>query len=343
MDYKVDMENKVKIRKKSVLPNVTIWESCDASISIAIEEFSEQSAPYSTFSRRYPILRLIKEVIDPAVVAYMKTLPGDYMGFVPGAGREMEYSEVTRLLGFDGMVRVQCQLLRHFLKTRDKHTPRDRCFIATFESLADLIFCCMYKQPKISTAAADINLNTQRRQGFCEFCGNLTELSSFIDTLMKGQPNDIEPSEDKKFELSHKYCAEHRPLLMNGEWNPSYKQAKRSLTQFNIELRRLSLQCTLRAIPNAQSGDQLVDDYFFHYMLGQTLSPSDQVELRNLARLMVDSKLSDNKKKMLALQKRGLSQYEIGQKLLSRKQLPMTRQAVSKALAAIRKQFLLPG
>lgn len=337
------MENKVKRRKKSALPNVNIWESCDASISIAIEEFSEQSAPYSTFSRRYPILRLIKEVIDPAVVAYMKTLPDDYMGFVPGAGREMGYSEVTRLLGFDSMVRVQRQLLRHFLKTRDKHTSRDKCFIATLESLADLIFCCMYKQPKISTAAADINLNTQRRQGFCEFCGNLTELSSFIKALMTGQPNNIEPTEEKKFELSHKYCTEHRSQLMSGEWNPAYKQAKRSLTQFNIELRRLSLQCTLRAIPNAQSGDQLVDAYFFQYMLSQTLSPSDKAELRNLARLMVDSKLSDNKKKMLVLQKFGFSQYEIGQKLLNRKQQPMTRQAVSKALAAIRKPFLLPN
>ncbi|MGD3099460.1 hypothetical protein [Escherichia coli] len=58
---------------------------------------------------------------------------------------------------------------------------------------------------------------------------------------------------------------------------------------------------------------------------------------------MVDSKLSDNKKKMLVLQHYGYTQSQIGKKLLSRKQQPMTPQAVSKALAAVRKDFLLPA
>ena len=76
-------------------------------------------------------------------------------------------------------------------------------------------------------------------------------------------------------------------------------------------------------------------------MLSLTIQPADHAELRNLARRMVDSKLSDTKKKMLALQKLGFNQTEIGQRLLNANHQPMTRQAVSKALASVRKEFLL--
>lgn len=76
--------------------------------------------------------------------------------------------------------------------------------------------------------------------------------------------------------------------------------------------------CAKRATPHAAaSGDKLVDNYLFHYMLGQTLQPADITELRNLARLMVDSKLSDTKKKILMLQYSGLNQSEIAEQLLS--------------------------
>jgi hypothetical protein len=46
---------------------------------------------------------------------------------------------------------------------------------------------------------------------------------------------------------------------------------------------------------------------------------------------------------MLVLKQSGFSQAEIGKRILNAKQQPMTRQAVSKALATIRKEFLLGG
>jgi len=46
-----------------------------------------------------------------------------------------------------------------------------------------------------------------------------------------------------------------------------------------------------------------------------TFDPSDDKALRNIARKMVDSRLTDNKKKMLTLRKQGLSQKEIANKL----------------------------
>jgi transcriptional regulator len=63
--------------------------------------------------------------------------------------------------------------------------------------------------------------------------------------------------------------------------------------------------------------------------------------LRDVARLMVDAKLSDAKKKMLVLQLSGLNQSEIAKRLPGCEQQPLTRQAVSKALASIPAIFLL--
>lgn len=72
----VDMKN---------APKIVIWENCDHHISAAIQQFEELWLPYSVLSRRYPILRLIKEVIDSALNSYIQTLPENYAGYVPGA------------------------------------------------------------------------------------------------------------------------------------------------------------------------------------------------------------------------------------------------------------------
>lgn len=140
---------------------------------------------------------------------------------------------------------------------------------------------------------------------------------------------DTELESRKKIELSHQYCARHRPILANGSRNPAYRQAKRSLAQFKLELDQLNRQCAKRATPQAASGDPLVDRYFYHYMLSQTVQPADKEELRNQARLMVDSKLTDRKKQILILQWSGLNQSEIARKL------GIERQAVSKALKSL--------
>lgn len=308
---------------------ITIWEGCDPDISEAIERFQDRWRPYSTASRRYPIVRLIQEVIDPAVATYMNALPARYSGFVSGVGAGMDFSETIRLVGFDTMVRLQRQLLRHFIKTVDRQDSRDQRFVATVESLTSLVWDCACKRPKKSTTTTGVNLNAQRKHGFCELCGELTEFADFMATVAGEQVNDIELQDRKKLELSHQYCARHRPILANGSRNPAYRQAKRSLAQFNLELDRLNRQCAKRATPQAASGDPLVDRYFYHLMLSQTVQSADKGELRNQARLMVDSKLSDRKKQILILQWDGLNQSEIARKL------GIERQAVSKALKSL--------
>lgn len=308
---------------------ITIWEGCDPEISEAIERFQNRWRPYSTASRRYAIIRLIQEVIDPAVAAYMNALPACYSGFVSGVGVGMDFSETIRLVGFDTMVRLQRKLLRHFIKTVDRQDSRDQRFVATVESLTSLVWDCACKRPKKSTTITGVNLNAQRKHGFCELCGELTEFTDFMATVADEQVNDIELQDRKKLELSHQYCARHRPILANGSRNPAYRQAKRSLAQFNLELDRLNRQCAKRASPQAASGDLLVDRYFYHLMLSQSIQSADKGELRNQARLMVDSKLSGRKKQILILQWDGLNQSEIARKL------GIERQAVSKALKSL--------
>ena len=311
-------------------PTIVIWEGCDPTVSEAIEQFEDRWRPYSASSRRYPIVGLLQELIDPAVAAYTATLPQRYLGHIPGAGTGVGLSGIIRLVGLDAMVRMQRQLLRQFIKTEDRQTPRDRRFVATLESLIGLVWDCACKRP-VKSKVRDTRLNGERLQGFCRFCGSLAELTSFAGG--SDDPKADDPEE--KLRLSSLYCLDHRPKLPSGAWNPVYRQARRSLAQFDLELARLSQQCAKPATAQVKSGDQLVDGYFFHYVMRQTLQPADKAELRNQARLMVDSKLSDRKKQILMLQWSGLNQSEIARKL------GIERQAVSKALAAIPAMFRL--
>jgi DNA-binding NarL/FixJ family response regulator len=308
---------------------ITIWEGCDPGFAKAIAAFETLWGPYSTTSRRYPIVRLIHEVIDPAVATYVKTLPARYSDFVAGAGTGTDFSEIIRLVGLDAMVRLQRQMLRRFILTIDTQDSRDQRFVATIESLTELVWDCACKLPKKSSVAKGVNLNAERKYRFCELCGELTELAAFMATASDLHVNDPALEDRKKLQLSHQYCARHRPILANGSRNPAYRQAKRSLAQFNLELDRLNRQCAKRASPQVASGDLLVDRYFYHLMLRQTVQSADKGELRNQARLMVDSKLSDRKKQILILQWDGLNQSEIARKL------DIERQAVSKALKSL--------
>ncbi|WP_202808407.1 LuxR family transcriptional regulator [Pseudomonas aeruginosa] len=309
---------------------ITVWEGCDPTVSEAIAQLQERWHPYSRYSDRYPIVRLIQQLIDPAVATYMNSLPARYSGFVSGVGAGMDFSEIIRLVGFDTMVRLQRQLLRHFIKTEDREDSRDQRFVATIESLIGLVWDCACKRPAKSRVRTT-RLNGERRQSFCRFCGSLTELAMYADGSDTPKANDLE----EELRLSSQYCLDHRPRLPSGTWNLAYRQARWSADQFDLELARLGRQSAKPATPQAKSGNKLIDSYVFHYVAGQCLQPADTAQLRNEARLMVDAKLSDRKKQMLMLQWSGLNQSEIA------RQLGIGRQAVSKAIAAIPEKFHL--
>ncbi len=309
---------------------ITIWEGCDPTVSEVIGQFEDRWRPYSAYSRRYPIIRLIRELIDPAVASYTATLPSHYLVHIPGAGTGMALSEFIRLVGLAAMVRIQRQLLGAFVLIEDKQPARDTRFVATLESLIELVWACARKKPAKSKVGKT-RLNGQRRQGFCRFCGSLAELTSFAGA--SDEPKEADPGE--KLRLSSLYCMDHRPQLPNGAWNPAYRQARRSVAQFDLELNRLRLQSARVAAPQVISGDRLVDSYIHRCVAGRALRPGDEVDLRNLARRMVDSKLSDRKKQMLMLQSYGLNQSEIARRF------GIERQAVFKALQSIPAKFRL--
>lgn len=75
--------------------------------------------------------------------------------------------------------------------------------------------------------------------------------------------------------------------------------------------------------------------------VGVSLGPNDIDKIRNIARKMVDSRLTDNKKRMLALRMYGFSQYEIAQNMMKHIGKKMTHQAVSKALSTVSYEFRL--
>ena len=307
---------------------ITIWKGCDPTVADTIRRFRNCWEPYSAASKRYPIARLVEELIDPVVASYTATLPSRYLGHIPGAGTGVAFSEIMRLVGAEAMVRVQRRLLRAFVLTEDQHSKRDQRFVATLETLIELVWACKRKQPAKRNVRG---LNGQRLKVFCRYCGTLAELATFAES----GGDDGQRGMDEKLRLSNLYCAAHRPKLPDGEWNPAYRKAKRSIAQFDLELARVSRQCASRGTPQAKSGEELVDSYIHSYMLGQTLTLAEEAELRDLARLMVDSRLSDRKKQILMLLRLGFNQSEIARRL------GVERQAVSKAIASIPEIFCL--
>lgn len=310
---------------------IVIWKGCDPTVTKAISLFQDRWHPYSASSRRYPIIRLIQNLIDPAVAVYMATLPERYLGFVPGVGTGVTLSEIIRLVGLDAMVRLQRRLLRQFVKTVNEETARDQRFVATMETLIELVSDCACKGPVRSKIAGDNPppLNSKRRQGFCKFCGALTELTSFIED------GNWPQGDDENLRLSDRYCAEHRPRFADGSWNPAYRRAMRSIDQFDVELLRLSKQSAKPEKLRADSGNRSVDRYIQGQVAQKSLELVDKAGLRNQARQMTDERLTDRKKSIMTMIASGHNQSQIA------KALGISRQAVSKALATIPKDFQL--
>ena len=280
----------------------------------------------------------MRAAMTPATAAYISTLPSRHVCFVTGIER-IELIKVMLLIGVE-QIMSKLQLL-HQSATNSKILHIYQRITGGHSSIHELVTHCQYKHSKTSYPSINIRIDTEPRQDLCAYCGEMTEFSAFVTGVNNNYIVNTENAEHKKSELSHQYCINHRPKLKNGKWNPAYRTAKRSLEQFNIELTRLINQSFDHFTIRAQSGNPLVDQYFFSYILKNTLHPTDESELRNIARRMVDSKLSDNKKKILVLQKSGLNQTEIANRLQGGTQKLLSRQTVSRLLASVRKEFKL--
>ena len=309
-------------------PFIRVWEGCDLNIAKAVRQFQDRWSPYSAASRGKRVDRLIKELIDPAVASYATSSPQRYLSYIPGAGGVVPLSEIVGLVGLNSTARLQRQLLRAFVSAQAEKSERDQQFVATLETLLDLIRSCARKPP-FKSKIRDTRLNGRRAQEFCRLCGAPAELTDFIlgnDNAKRDDPED-------KLRLSSLYCTDHRPQLPNGEWNLAYRKAKRSIMHFDKELARLTKQSGNLDKVKVQSGDPLVDLYIYHYVHKYGLTPGDEAELRNHARRMADGKLSDRKKQMVMLLHYRISQADAARRL------GIERQAVFKALTALPSEF----
>lgn len=381
------MELEFDIQKRLGKFYIPIWAGCDKSVAAAITMFREQWHSYSQVSKSHNITRLIKELVDPAVSEYLSRLPANYLRYSPIAPAKLTYSDLIKMRGFRYCSDCIGDYLRPFVE-HSTYTEPDKLFIATQETLKSLFSHCKAKRPKRLRLAPDIYFNTERGKGLCRLCGNPTEFSSFITNW----DNDgfIEDAEEKYGlkkgpDLSHKYCAHHKPQLKDGSWNPAYKQAIRSSKQFELEVLRLCRQIANPERLNAMSGDDLIDEYFYYYLqdktisdtqahacfdyikntfsnpivvdektyeklvnivnnmtnVGVSLGPDDIDKIRNIARKMVNSRLSDNKKRMLVLSKKGFNQREITEIISSLTGKKLSHQAVSKAIKSVCTVFQL--
>src|SRR5699024_3458064 len=156
--------------------------------------------------------------------------------------------------------------------------------------------------------------------------------------------NEQNPDNQKKLQLSHRYCSYHKPKHKNGcTWNSAYKSALHSKDQFENEFQRLQLHIVRVEELKVISRDELVDLYFYHCIAvksvnqeqsaellhqdkrnfnyaivlteetqrlildaavrltgaATTLAADDIGKLRDIARHMVGSRLTDSKKRML--------------------------------------------
>lgn len=315
-------------------PSILVWAACAPNIAEAIKEFQARWRPSSTGNSAHTI-RLIREFIDPAITGYAATLPQQWQNYLPGISTEDSFSGIIKRFGLNTMARLQRRLLLTFRATQNSQTSENEQLIATLETLIGLIGACIRKRPA-KTKVHDTPLNNARRKGFCQFCDKPAEFTAFSDgnTGIELYPRTKEiQGKQKTRRLSSQYCVDHQPKLADGSWNPEYRKAKRSNAEFILELRRLSLQSSKLSSPCSKSSDTLIDSYIYHYVCMHGFQPADEAALRLHARLMVDAKLTDRKKKIILLQKYAFSQSEIARRL------GIPRQHVFRDIASIPDEF----
>lgn len=312
---------------------IHIWDGCDASVAKAIRAFNQAWLPYSVGSRRYSIYRLMHELIDPAVRRYARRIPDGHPGRdaadPPGFFTDMDLSALSKAVGLAGVNRAMHLAMRRYLRQAERTATYDNEFLATCESIGELIDRCEAKAPRRTRAANHESLNGQRRHWFCELCHERSEFATFAET---GQWPDAAPLVSDALRLSTRYCHQHRPKI-GGEWNPEYKRALRAKEAFDIEVRRLRKQSWSSTGPTATTDSHQVTEFAWKCVTASNLTPADVHALRKLAFELTRNRVTDAKKTMVVMASSGMNQAEIA------RQLGISANAVSKAFKSIPSGF----
>lgn len=342
-------------------------EQIDSELASAIGVFHDRWGSYTERSRQYPLVRLFRELIEPAWAAFCIRHPAlsqeriaqvwkrhqkaNFPSEASGQARQkkkqqsLRLSDVAHTYGFDELTRFLEQLIRQ-LQGAEKWSV---------EYLRDTVDACALKSSKKIFIKGAMMVNVEAFDSCCRFCGKKTELYSHIDGEIP-MPSEASGYEKRKApRLSTVFCREHRARAQgNKSVNWRYRSAKRSEEKFLREWSHLDDQAFIaewRYLDNhphfrypgtiqPQSGNELTDEFLFRLVSATKLWEIYLAEgysgrVRAQARELVDKKISDRKKEIVALLARGLNQTAAG------KQLGISRQAVSKALKSIPNSYRL--
>ncbi|MGC8731800.1 MAG: hypothetical protein ACP5RC_06035 [Halothiobacillaceae bacterium] len=216
-------------------------------------------------------------------------------------------------------------------------TASDITLTATLDSLRNLALASRAKKPKREYHG---KVNTLRGVEICRLCDQPTELSAHL----AGDAWPEEDIDDQRLRLSSLYCCKHKPKkAFSDAVRADYLRAKRNQGAFDQELERLDRQSWAgTAAAYAKSGNTAVDEYIrllsVHRCLTYEQQPPDRLDtletrLRWEARMLVDRRISDRKKEIIALLSSGMNQSEVA------RQLGIERQAISKALHSVPQEY----
>ena len=291
---------------------------CNPDISSAVEKFLFRWEPYSAKSTRYSIYSLITQEIDPAWEKYIKSLPENFCG---REHKDTVLSDVGRSSGFYFLSKAISNWIR---EAKYENTEFD----ATLGSLRSLFELCANKKSRSERTIENGNINARRARPFCEFCGELTEVSITLKDMRNWPSLDA----DSIARLSTKYCAGHRPKNHDQSWNPKYLFSLRHKGQFNKELLLLMHQTG----PRENSLKKNIDEQFAAQIINARFYYADEVKmLRNEARNLVDKKINFRKKEIILYLKQGIKQTVIASKL------GISRQEVFRAIKSIPEEYRL--
>ena len=275
---------------------------CDPVVRNAINEFFSGWEGFSVSSRKKPLFSLIRDVIDDSIKSYWASVSEVQVLYHYGYDRP--FSVVCYEVGFDRMSQIIRDCVRDMVLDNDY--SKNQVHIDTLESLVYLCYECADKKASKKTRPGE-GINLQRGGRFCRYCGNLSEFAMYYQGLL-----DVG---DKKARLSSRYCHEHKPRFPSGAWNIKYKRVRNNQNVFDLELARLYRQGAKPEFPSSGSGNDLIDRYFFCLINQHINLPPVHAEIRNLARCMVDERLTDRKKEIAILMRAGLSQADVGRML----------------------------
>ena len=331
----------IMVDKRQALPYqpdanpIQVYDGCNTRVAAAIGRFSKRWGRYSIRSRRYPIYVLLADTVDGAWRDYVASLPVDYLGKVLCEGQLISIiAERNGFSFFDDLFPCIVNSIesdrKHaaWMKSRDGVYPSvghfnlqvHHEFKATVSTLRELASKCGGKEPKKIRVG---RLNTRRLRPYCEFCGEPTEMGKVLH-------GGAWPTQDvnMKASLSARYCSRHRPKNHDGPWNSNYLRAKRNKAKFEREIFKIKHHTS--NVPDISiAKDKGIGDPFLWNLAHQLdiVLPENE-RIRNLARQLVDAKISIRKRQIIMLLAAGETQSAIARRL------GVSRQAISKAIAS---------